>query len=98
MKNNVVVRHLTAEDARRICPIEDNLEELVAVCLNSVYRDIERAASWGWVRTVFIAHNYSQKVVVEVEKILVEKGYDVERILSEDRAPGSIRCLIVKWE
>ena len=98
MKNNIAVRHLMAEEARRICPVEDNLEELVATCLNNIYRDIEMVASWGWVRTVFMAHNYSQKVVIEVEKILVEKGYDVERIISEDRAPGSIRCLSIKWE
>lgn len=98
MKNNVVVRHLMAEEARRICPIEDNLEELVATCLNNIYKDIEVVASWGWVGTIFVAHNYSQRVVTEVEKILVENGYEVERMTSEDRAPGSIRYLSIKWE
>ena len=97
MKNNVVVRHLTAEEARKICPIEDNFDEIVNECLNNIYRDIEKLASWGWVETMFFAGNYALKVVLEVERVLIEKGYTVRRGEFNENFPGRIRSLFIRW-
>lgn len=98
MVKNIVVRHLMASDARKIRPIEDNFEEIVADCLNRIYEDIEKVSAWGWVETVFSGHWYSQKVVIEVENVLLKNGYDVKRLFSKDNGPDAISGLTIRWE
>jgi hypothetical protein len=97
MRKNTVVRHLTAENARKIYPIEDNFDEIVSDCLNDIYKNIELVASWGWVESFFHAGNYAHEVVLEIERILIENGYSIRRLEYEDNSPGRIRALVIRW-